>query len=111
MYYVQRDETGRLVRADSVPFPGMTEEVSDETREISVWLKAAENAQQLAMLEKSDLGMVRVLDDLIYLLMRKGVISITDLPTMAQQKLASRAQARQELGGLEDLLKDDNGIF
>lgn len=43
--------------------------------------------------------MVRVLDDLIYLLMRKGVIAITDLPTMAQVKLMNRANARQELGG------------
>lgn len=58
-----------------------------------------DNQQFPAMLQKSDLEMVRVLDDLIYLLIRKGVIAITDLPPMAQVKLMNRANARQELGG------------
>ncbi|APR32204.1 MULTISPECIES: hypothetical protein [Citrobacter] len=69
------------------------------------------NQQALATLQKSDLEMVRVLDDLIYLLMRKGVIAITDLPPMAQVKLLNRANARQELGGLEQLLGGDDRIF
>lgn len=75
--------------------------------------KSAEldNQQFLAMLQKSDLEMVRVLDDLIYLLIRKGVIAITDLPPMAQVKLMNRANARQELGGLEQLLGSDDRIF
>ncbi|HIC1895366.1 hypothetical protein FDK32_18255 [Citrobacter freundii] len=75
--------------------------------------KSSENdpQQPLAMLQKSDLEMVRVLDDLIYLLIRKGVIAITDLPPMAQVKLMNRANARQELGGLEQLLGGDDSIF
>lgn len=40
-----------------------------------------------------------MLDDLIYLLIRKGVIAITDLPPMAQVKLMNRANARQNLAG------------
>ena len=70
-----------------------------------------DNQQFLAMLQKSDLEMVRVLDDLIYLLIRKGVIAITDLPPKAQVKLMNRANARQELGGLEQLLGGDDRIF
>lgn len=70
-----------------------------------------DNQQFLAMLQKSDLEMVRVLDDLIYLLIRKSVIAITDLPPMAQVKLLNRANARQELGGLEQLLGGDDRIF
>nr|WP_032940577.1 hypothetical protein [Citrobacter youngae] len=75
--------------------------------------KSAKNdtPQPLEMLQKSDLEMVRVLDDLIYLLIRKGVIAITDLPPMAQVKLMNRANARQELGGLEQLLGSDDRIF
>ncbi|MCU6175503.1 hypothetical protein KWH82_14975 [Citrobacter cronae] len=74
--------------------------------------KNAENdTQTLEMLQKSDLEMVRVLDDLIYLLIRKGVIAITDLPPMAQVKLMNRANARQGLGGLEQLLGSDDRIF
>ncbi|WP_333495272.1 tryptophan synthase subunit beta [Kluyvera sp. CHPC 1.251] len=117
MYYIQRDKEGRLTRVDVAPFDGMTEESSAEQGGISV-LKASEdeqadneNARRLSLLEQSDLGMVRVLDDLIYLLIRKGVISITDLPKMAQVKLTNRSNARQELGGLEQLIGSDNGIF
>lgn len=117
MYYIQRDKEGRLIRVDVAPFEGMTEESADENGDIRL-MKAAEdekqnteNAQRLTLLEQSDLGMVRVLDDLINLLIRKGVISITDLPKMAQVKLMNRSNARQELGGLEQLIGNDNAIF
>jgi hypothetical protein len=49
-----------------------------------------------------------VLEDLIEVLMSKGVISITDLPPAAQNKLLNRAQARQTLSGLEGLIGDDD---
>ena len=52
--------------------------------------------------------MVRVLEDLIEVLMTKGVISITDLPWAAQTKLMNRAQARRQLSGLEGLINDDD---
>lgn len=115
MYYMQRDEEGRLVRVESHPFPEMTEQLPEGSAEIAVSAhepgELTETMQQRALLDKSDLGMVRVLEDLIYLLIRKGTISITDLPEMAQVKLMNRAQARQGLGGLEQLLNNDNGIL
>ena len=116
MYYVQRNEEGQLMRVELTPFTGMTGEVFEETPEITAWNNAGsvvdESLQHRELLQKSDLEMVRVLDDLIFLLIQKGVITITDLPEMAQVKLMNRAQARQGLGGLEDLLNsDDNGIF
>lgn len=56
--------------------------------------------------------MVRVLEDLIEVLMSKGIISITDLPQAAQSKLINRTQARLTLSGLERLIDDeDEGIF
>lgn len=55
--------------------------------------------------------MVRVLEDLIQVLIAKGTISITDLPVAAQQKLNNRANARQALGGLTQLLGNDDSIF
>ncbi|TNV10115.1 tryptophan synthase subunit beta [Buttiauxella sp. B2] len=115
MYYVQRDEQGQLTRVECAPFSGMTEEIITASAEITAWENAHsvvdENLQHLKMLQKSDLEMVRVLDDLVFLLIQKGVITITDLPAMAQTKLMNRAQARQGLGGLEHLLNNDEGIF
>ena len=56
--------------------------------------------------------MIRVLDDLIEVLMRQGVIRITDLPAAAQSKLLSRTQARENLGGLDRLIEDeDSGVI
>ena len=65
-------------------------------------------AATLQQLQQSDLDMVRVLEDLIEVLMSKGIISITDLPPAAQSKLLNRAQARQRLSGLEGLIQDDD---
>jgi hypothetical protein len=51
--------------------------------------------------------MIRVLDDLIQVLTDKGVIRVTDLPAAAQAKLMDRSQAREALGGLSQLIDDD----
>jgi hypothetical protein len=51
--------------------------------------------------------MIRVLDDLIHVLTSKGVIRITDLPPAAQAKFLERTQARAALGGLSELINDD----
>lgn len=55
--------------------------------------------------------MVRVLEDLIEVLMRKGLLSITDLPPTAQSKLISRAKARRTLGTLDDLIAEDEPLI
>ncbi|MEW7312170.1 tryptophan synthase subunit beta [Buttiauxella gaviniae] len=116
MYYIQRNDDGQLIRVEKTPFTGMTGEIFSDTPEITAWNNARnvvdESLHHKELLQRSDLEMVRVLDDLIFLLIQKGVITITDLPPMAQVKLMNRAHARQGLGGLEDLLNsDDQGIF
>jgi hypothetical protein len=61
----------------------------------------------LLKLQQSDLDMIRVLEDLISVLIRKGVVRITDLPEVAQAKLVGRSKARDALGGLNLLINDD----
>ena len=66
----------------------------------------------LLQLKQSDLDMIRVVDDLVHLLIIKGVIRITDLPPAAQAKLLTRSQARESLGGLNRLINDEeSGII
>ncbi|WP_312985461.1 tryptophan synthase subunit beta [Atlantibacter sp.] len=109
MHYIERDATGRIIRVAAAPFAGMTEEQQHTTPEIGEWLKKQDTrTATLLQLQRSDLEMVRVLEDLIEVLMSKGVISITDLPHAAQTKLMSRAQARRQLSGLEGLINDDD---
>lgn len=57
-------------------------------------------------LQQTDADVVRVLDDLIELLIDKGVIQFTELPQEAQQKLLNRSQLRQNQRDL-NLLEDE----
>lgn len=63
-------------------------------------------------ISRTDMAFVRVLEDVINVLMDKGVISFTDLPEPAQQKLLERQSLRQRInhvGLLSD--SDDAGII
>ena len=58
-------------------------------------------------LEASDQDLVRVLEDVVELLIQKGVILFTELPESAQQKILHRQQLRSDLSHSLDLLGDD----
>jgi hypothetical protein len=55
---------------------------------------------------ESDAGLIRVLEDLVDVLVERGVIRFTDLPPVAQRKLTERQNQRAELRKLT-LLDDD----
>lgn len=107
MFYVQRDASGHLQRVEVAPFEGMGETLPADAQEIQAWFANQEVESSLLQLKQSDLDMIRVLDDLVQVLMDKGVLRITDLPPAAQSKLLSRTQARVALGGLNRLIDDD----
>jgi hypothetical protein len=56
-----------------------------------------ENQQAEELLSQSDTAIARVLEDLIDVLITRGVIQFTDLPDAAQDKLLSRRQTRARL--------------
>jgi hypothetical protein len=58
-------------------------------------------------LSESDIGLARVLEDLIDVLITRGHIQFTDLPEAAQAKLLERRQTRANLSHRLDLLPDD----
>ena len=65
------------------------------------------------VLKQSDTELVRVLEDLIDVLINRGVFQFTDLPKAAQVKLMARRQTRATLGHRLQplLLDDDNGLL
>ncbi|WP_137887986.1 tryptophan synthase subunit beta [Pseudomonas sp. 2FE] len=107
MFYVQRDARDRLLRVEAAPFAEMGETLPADDQEVQAWYANQAVETSLLQLKQSDLDMIRVLDDLIQVLMTKGVIRITDLPAPAQAKLLDRTQARETLGGLNRLINDD----
>ncbi|MCQ2048487.1 Tryptophan synthase subunit beta like protein [Stutzerimonas stutzeri] len=108
MFYIERDEGGLLHRVEPTPFDGMTGTLRADSDEAQSWLATHNDEQaQLAGLQASDQDMARVVEDLVDVLIARGVIRFTDLPEVAQRKLHARAQTRARLGGLSTLLDDD----
>jgi hypothetical protein len=107
MLYVKRDNYGNLQQVEAAPFDGMDGELLADSQEAQAWFANQSVESSLLKLKQSDLDMIRVLEDLITVLIRKGVVRITDLPEAAQSKLVGRSKARDALGGLHRLINDD----
>lgn len=66
-----------------------------------------EVSSQANPLSQTDAGLARVLEDLIDVLINRGLIQFTDLPAAAQAKLLERRQTRASLANRLELLPDD----
>lgn len=66
-------------------------------------------ADQLSLAD-SDAGLARVVEDLIDILIHRGVIQFTDFPQAAQAKLLQRRQTRATLSRRLRLLDDDETL-
>lgn len=58
------------------------------------------------ILSVSDLGIIRILEDLVDLLVAKNLIMFTDLPADAQEKIRERKRVREKMES-ETLVVDD----
>lgn len=63
-----------------------------------------------AELAVSDLEFVRVVDDLLEVLLAKGVINLTDLLIQAQEKFINWSRLRERSRGALDLLDDEETL-
>jgi hypothetical protein len=70
-----------------------------------------EVSSQANPLSQTDAGLARVLEDLIDVLINRGLIQFTDLPAAAQAKLLERRQTRASLVNRLELLPDDGDSF
>lgn len=107
MFHVQRNAIGELSRVEAASFAEATETLPPDDHEIQAWFTNETVENSLNALKLSDIEMIRVLDDLIQVLTAKGVLRITDLPEAAQAKLLDRNRARVSLGGLSNLIDDE----
>ncbi len=64
-----------------------------------------------AFLRDLDVDLVRVLEDVIDLLVGRGVFRFTDLPESAQQKLMFRKTLRSQWQPVPDPLAEEEGLF
>jgi len=95
MPYVMRNEGGAIVAVSQQPVAGLEEEVSADDLELRGFIENV--STQKAALGETDQDFVRVLEDLVAVLVEKGVIEFTDLPEDAQSKILHRQRLREAL--------------
>jgi hypothetical protein len=107
MLYVERDDAGNIVALHTRPGNGAEEQKSLTDAEILEFLKVnTETDPGGQLLSLTDTGIIRVLEDLIDLLIRKNIILFTDLPEEAQKKIRERKILRKKIGP-DHLMVDD----
>ena len=107
MLFVERDETGNITALHVRQEPGISEQKSIMDEEILEFLsKNVETDPWVQLLSLSDIGIIRILEDLIDLLIRKNLILFTELPEEAQVKIRERKRVRKKMGP-SHLMVDD----
>ncbi len=110
MPYVLRNDEGRIIAVLSEHVEG-AEMVSANDGQLTEFLqKDSPESRAQAELIESDLGIVRVLEDLIDILIERGHIMFTDFPEHAQKKLLTRRGFRKEFSYMDDLFNEDDSI-
>ncbi len=106
MIYIERDAQGKIITLRREYTPGMEckQAVDNEILEF-LGQQKTDNAV-LQILAATDVGIMRILEDLINLLISKNIIMSTEFPEEAQNKLQQRQQIRQKIGK-ETLIVDD----
>lgn len=107
MLYIKRNAQGEIVMLSKESSPECNDTINDDSPEVFAFL--AEQTGQSAQFIASDLAFVRVVEDMLEVLLEKGVLSFTDLPSAAQSKIMERKSLRAKND--VNLISDDGGII
>lgn len=109
MPFVKRDADGRIIAVFGEQTEPDLEETSPNDPDLTAFLYGHEQeVDTLRSFAESDLAMARVLEDLIDLLMQRGLVKFTDFPEPAQQKLMNRRSLRRHVSYVESMYDDEN---
>jgi hypothetical protein len=107
MLYVERDTAGNIIALHNKPEPGADEQKSIMDDELLEFLNKNVDADpRVQLLSLSDMGVIRILEDLIGILIRKNIILFTELPEEAQKKIRNRKRLREKISP-DHLMVDD----
>lgn len=115
MPYVSRDADSNIIAIYASQQADATEELSPTHPAIIRFLVGKNVAPSQSRsdvdmqdMRLSDLGMIRVIEDLIDILVGKNVISIADLPEAAISRLGSRKAIRGQMEAFNNVLAETN---
>lgn len=108
MPFIRRDANGTIVEALDAPTGEVIEFLEADDPEIARFASRLGGAEQIReQLTVSDSDMVRVIEDLIEILIKKGVLEPGDLPNVVNAKLARRRTLRKTMSTLSRLIVED----
>lgn len=98
MFFVSRNTSGDIIAIAREASDQFSEAIAADSPELLEFLRQqGGDADMLTLLQDSDTPLIRVLEDLVQLLVKKNLIQFTELPEPAQQKLLDRKQIRTRL--------------
>lgn len=116
MPYVSRNKDNQIIAVYKEQQQNATEEMSSTNPEIIHFLFSEDDESnfdkkmllmELSELRLSDLGLIRVVEDLIYVLLDKNIINLADLPEPAVRRLKSRQAMRLRLESIRRVLEEN----
>lgn len=114
MPYIIRDANGKIVQVFEQPVTGASEQISPDSIEMAAFETehTANTVEALRrQLANSDMGMARLVEDLIDALIGKGVIKFTDLPQAAGAKYLERLSTRERMLAVKSIIVDADDII
>lgn len=114
MPYVIRDAGGKIVQVFDEPVTSAAEQIAPDSEEMRGYQQEhSENAIEVLrrQLAQSDRGMARLVEDLIDVLINKGVIKFTDLPAAAGAKYLERLSTRERMHAVKSIIVGADDII
>lgn len=95
MLYIERNEHGEIDNIEFAPGPNR-EEVSLHDPKFQKYIEDAPNSDEIIIrvLNRLDLDMVRVIEDVIDIMINRNLILFTDLPDPVQNKILFKKSIR-----------------
>lgn len=93
--YIKRNKAGEIEQLSRLATADCQERIDVDDPELDAFLGRSED-ESGAKLAQSDLGLIRVIEDLVDVLIERNLISFTDLPEPARDKLMTRQTLRQQ---------------
>lgn len=112
MPYVNRNKQGEITQLMDSPTSDESQWLEVNHPDVTSFLKNPKQAGELKqLLTSSDGDIARVVEDVVDVLMEKGVFAFTELPEAAQSKLNARKKLREDVSSLINLIGEEDNIL
>ncbi len=112
MPYAKRDSRGDIVELHGSPTEDAREKLSFDDPDLLNFVSGQGKHRGLTdYLSATDHELARVLEDLVSILIQRGVINFTDFPPEAQRKLIKRREVRNELNSEPDFMVKKSDVL